>query len=203
MTNPIATPFTLPCGLEIKNRICKAPMTVRNGMRCDGGGRRLTRLSQECLADARTNLPNERVFRVYERWARGGLGLIVTGNVPVDRRHPEAARNVALEAQDEAHLDLYRRYADACHVDGCKVVVQLTHAGRQSAGVVNKRPLAPSAVPLEMEGVPQFMLSSPVAMTIDDIEDVKKRFVTGALLCQKAGFGGPAAIASRPRAASF
>jgi 2,4-dienoyl-CoA reductase-like NADH-dependent reductase (Old Yellow Enzyme family) len=133
--------------------------------------------------------PNERVFRVYERWARGGLGLIVTGNVVADRSHPESPRNIAFEAQDEAYLELYKRYAEACHLDGCKVIVQLSHAGRQSSPSANKRPKAPSAIPLQMEGVPAFMLGKPVEMTVEDIEDLKKRFVTSAVLCQKAGFG--------------
>lgn len=134
--------------------------------------------------------PNERIFRLYERWARGGLGLIVTGNVPVDRTHPESPRNVALEAHDEQFLHLYKKYAEACKLDGCKVVVQLTHAGRQAAPTANKKPKAPSAIPLEMEGVPSGMLGKPVEMTVEDIEDVKRRFLEGAVLCQKAGFGG-------------
>ena len=62
----------LPCGVVLPNRIAKAAMT-------------------ECLADPQTNDPNVRHERLFQRWAQGGVGLMVTGNVMVDRRDPRRA----------------------------------------------------------------------------------------------------------------
>jgi 2,4-dienoyl-CoA reductase-like NADH-dependent reductase (Old Yellow Enzyme family) len=59
-------PLVLPSGLALANRIVKAPMT-------------------ENLADA-DNEPTERHERAYRRWAEGGAGSLVTGNLMVDRR---------------------------------------------------------------------------------------------------------------------
>ncbi|KAI9019725.1 NADH:flavin oxidoreductase/NADH oxidase [Hyaloraphidium curvatum] len=172
MPDDISTPFVLPCGLAVKNRLAKAPMT-------------------ESLADARTNLPNARVFRVYSRWARGGAGMLITGNVPVDRRHMEAPRNVALEAADAANLELYADYARACKEDGCRAVMQISHAGRQTPVAVNPRPKAPSDVGLEMPPeIPKWLLAKPVAMTTEEVLEVKERFVTTAKLAKEAGFDG-------------
>jgi 2,4-dienoyl-CoA reductase-like NADH-dependent reductase (Old Yellow Enzyme family) len=58
-------PLQLPCGLVLANRIMKAAMS-------------------EALGDA-GNSPGARLERLYRTWSRGGYGLLVTGNVMVDR----------------------------------------------------------------------------------------------------------------------
>ena len=79
----LSDPFTLPCGLTLPNRIVKAAMT-------------------EALADADNN-PTPRLDRLYEQFADGGPGMVLTGNVMVDRRHLERARNVVVDgATDRA-----------------------------------------------------------------------------------------------------
>ncbi len=60
------TPFTLPNGTVIKNRIAKAAM-------------------EENLADE-NNLPSTELFNLYRAWAQGGSGLIISGNVMIDNR---------------------------------------------------------------------------------------------------------------------
>ncbi|TPX36161.1 hypothetical protein SmJEL517_g01655 [Synchytrium microbalum] len=165
----LAQPFTLPCGVTVKNRLAKAPMT-------------------ENLADPRLNLPDENVFRVYKRWAKGGLGMIITGNVPVDRKHMEAARNMALEARDEKHLDLYKQYAEACKQYGCLAVMQISHAGRQTPKPVNPTPLAPSNI--KLSGAFGQFAATPRAMTTEDIYETRGKFIVTAKLAQKAGFDG-------------
>ena len=66
MSRILSQPFALPCGVVIKNRIGKAPMT-------------------EGLAD-RWDRPSKELCQLYDRWAMGGSGLSVTGNVMID--HP-------------------------------------------------------------------------------------------------------------------
>ena len=55
----IEKPLVLPCGAEIKNRICKAAMT-------------------EGLADEQ-NRATEKHVTLYSRWAEGGSGILLTG----------------------------------------------------------------------------------------------------------------------------
>ena len=65
--NSLATPLTLASGVVLKNRLGKSAMT-------------------EGLADP-ANLATEAHQRLYRRWAEGGAGLLITGNVQVSRRH--------------------------------------------------------------------------------------------------------------------
>jgi 2,4-dienoyl-CoA reductase-like NADH-dependent reductase (Old Yellow Enzyme family) len=55
----------LPNGTVIPNRIAKAAM-------------------EENLANE-DHVPGKALIRLYRRWADGGAGLIITGNVMVDR----------------------------------------------------------------------------------------------------------------------
>src|SRR3954449_12605030 len=104
----LSDPLTLPCGLTLPNRIVKAAMT-------------------EALADSDNN-PTPRLDRLYAQWAAGRPGLILTGNVMVDRRHLERARNVVVDSATDG--DALRRYATA--TGDVPTVVQVSHRGRQS-----------------------------------------------------------------------
>lgn len=174
----ISTPLSLPCGAVLKNRLAKAAMS-------------------DALADPRTNLPCERHNTVYARWAKGGVGLLITGNVMVDRMALEATRNVALEPTDAAkkngtrnHLAAFAAWAQACELDGSVALVQLSHAGRQTARAVTSTPKSASARPLDIPGVPASYIGKPIAMTLDEVADVRDRFVAAAEYCQRAGFHG-------------
>ncbi|MFT4102448.1 MAG: hypothetical protein QM674_15705 [Burkholderiaceae bacterium] len=101
-------PLTLPCGAVLPNRLAKAALT-------------------EGLADA-LNRATPRHQALYERWSRGGAGLVITGNVQVDRRFLERPGNVVIDrdgglddAQRAAALDALSAYARAgtvaAHVD--------------------------------------------------------------------------------------
>ena len=41
----------------------------------------------------------------------------------------EAARNLALETNDEKYLDIWGKYAAASKINNCVVVMQINHAG--------------------------------------------------------------------------
>ena len=56
-------PLTLPNGLTLANRICKAAM-------------------EENLAEV-GQLPGARLETLYKEWSNGGAGLILTGNVMI------------------------------------------------------------------------------------------------------------------------
>ncbi|MDH4281944.1 MAG: 2,4-dienoyl-CoA reductase, partial [Myxococcales bacterium] len=64
----------------------------------------------EGLADA-DDRATERLRTLYGRWSEGGAGLLVTGNVMVDRRYLERPGNVAID--DNGGLDALRAWAEA------------------------------------------------------------------------------------------
>lgn len=164
----LASPLTLPCGAVLPNRLAKAAMT-------------------EGLADAE-NRATTRHEALYRRWARGGAGLLLTGNVQVDRRYLERAGNVAIEpgitTEEKLRLEAF---AAAAREGGGQVFMQISHAGRQSPIAVCKEPVAPSAVAL---GIPGKNFAPPRALEAGEIKDVAARFVHAARIAQETGFTG-------------
>ena len=165
MSNLLAQPFTLPSGAVLPNRICKTAMT-------------------EGLADPQ-NRATARHELLYRRWSEGGAGLLITGKVQVDRHHPERPGNVAID--NNGGLDELRAYAKAGRVGGNHLWMQISHAGRQTPGSVNRSPLAPSAVPLDIAGDG---FGQPRAMTEEQILDVIRRFGHAAAVARETGFTG-------------
>jgi 2,4-dienoyl-CoA reductase-like NADH-dependent reductase (Old Yellow Enzyme family) len=126
-TSIFDTPFALPGGATIKNRLVKAAMS-------------------EQLA-SRTGAPTEAHERLYARWARGGAGMLITGNVMIDKRSLGEPRNVVVE--DERDLAALRRWATAAKANDTTAIVQINHPGRQSFVGLSSRVVAPSAVPID------------------------------------------------------
>jgi 2,4-dienoyl-CoA reductase-like NADH-dependent reductase (Old Yellow Enzyme family) len=159
----LTEPIELPCGIELPNRPGRAAMT-------------------EGLSDAR-NDATDRHVRLYAANAAGGAGLVLTGNAMVDRRHLERARNVVVDAAtDEPAL---RRWAEAA--SAAVTFAQISHPGRQANRIVQRTPLSPSGGPAVALGG---AFAKPRAMSLDEIADVRDRFVDTARRLVGAGFPG-------------
>lgn len=158
--------LTLKNGAVIPNRFAKSAMSETLGTMDN----RVTR-----------DLP-----RLYGTWADGGIGLSITGNVMIDRRHIGEPGNVVLE--DERDLDLLREWARKGSRNGCQLWMQLNHPGKQSPKMLNKAPVSPSAVPFRKEL--QAMFATPRALEVSEIEELIQRFATSAAIAEKAGFAG-------------
>ncbi len=164
----LASPLVLPCGATLPNRIAKAAMTER-------------------LADDR-NRATVRLERLYRLWSEGGAGLLITGNVQVDRRHLEAAGNVAIDGQQDSDaLAALRRFAAAATSAGSRCWMQLSHAGRQTPKAINSAPKAPSAIGVALPGG-RFGL--PVPLSGAEIEALVERFAQAAVVARDTGFDG-------------
>lgn len=161
------TPLTLPNGSQIPNRLAKAAM-------------------EENLADA-DHAPSDDLIRLYGEWARGGVGLMITGNVMVDRRAMTGPGGVVLES--EAHAARFRRWAEAARSGGAQVWMQINHPGRQMPVGMGQATLAPSAVSLELGSFSR-QFAPPREMTAADIAEVQRRFVRTAVLAERMGFNG-------------
>src|SRR5512147_1014723 len=137
MSDILAAALRLPCGAVLPNRLAKAAMT-------------------EGLADRwlRATLRHEQLYRT---WSEGGAGMLLTGNVQVDRTDLERPGNVAIDRSEprtysaEARAAL-RAWARAGTVAGNHLWMQIAHAGRQTPRYVTNRPRAPSAVQLDLLG---------------------------------------------------
>lgn len=162
----LGKPFTLKNGVEIKNRFAKSAMSETLGT-TDNGPTNL--------------LPN-----LYRTWAQGGTGLLITGNVMVDRRALGEPNNVAME--DERYMEGLKAWAAAATENNTHTWVQLNHPGKQSPNMLSKEPVAPSAIPLAKELKSFF--NPPRALTEDEILELVERFGRAAAIAKKAGFTG-------------
>ena len=102
----------------------------------------------EVMAAQGVHLPTEGHSRVYARWAAGGTGILVSGNVMIDRTALGEPGNVVLE--DDRHLDRFAAWAEAVHAANPQTLfwMQLNHPGKQSPKFLTPEPVAPSAVAL-------------------------------------------------------
>lgn len=168
MTTIFNKTISLPCGAVLSNRFAKAAMT-------------------EGLAD-RLGVPGEELCRLYEIWSDGGAGMLLSGNIMVDRHHLERPGNVVIDRPPDLEMrQALKRWASSATRKGNHFWAQISHAGRQTQKMVNAKPKAPSAVKLALPGG-QF--GEPVELNCGEIEDIISRFGICAAAVKEAGFTG-------------
>lgn len=168
MTHPLAQPLTLPCGAVLSNRLCKAAMS-------------------EGMADAQGHA-TPRLMTLYRRWANSGAGLLLSGNIQVDRNHLERPGNVVVD--DDSGLASLAALAAAGRAPGVHFWAQLSHTGRQVDTAINTAPLSPSVVEIEVIRGAGWTFSPPVEMNEADIEHAIGQFAFSARRVAEAGFTG-------------
>ncbi|MCT7310181.1 NADH:flavin oxidoreductase/NADH oxidase family protein [Ralstonia sp. CHL-2022] len=159
-------PLRLPNGSIVRNRLAKSSMSETLG--------------------TYDNHATPKLVELYRRWAASGLGLLLTGNVMIDRRALGEPGNVVIE--DESDLLILQQWARAATDQGAAVWVQLNHPGKQSPKGLNASNLSPSAIPFREDMAAFF--ETPREATTTEIDDIIKRFGRSAAICKKAGFSG-------------
>lgn len=167
MTGELFSPLHLRSGRALKNRIAKAAM--EENMAGDG------------------QLPDEQLFTLYRRWAAGGTGLLITGNVMV---HAEALTGPAGVVLDEkAPLGPFTEWAEAGKSGGGAIWMQINHPGRQIASDMPGVVWGPSDIGVSL-GKHSSRFGRPSAMTAQQIEETVTRYAVTAHRAEKAGFDG-------------
>ena len=161
------SPLTLPNGTEIKNRFVKAAM-------------------EENMAED-NQLPGTALKNLYAAWAKGGVGMIITGNVMVDKMAMTGPGGVALDA--DTPIQPFKEWAEIAKQNNTTVIMQINHPGRQVFKKMGGKVLSPSNIALNM-GKHSGLFTQPKAMSEAEIEDVIARFVTTAKRAEEAGFHG-------------
>lgn len=167
MANPLFSPLTLRSGSVLRNRVAKAAM-------------------EEGMAGA-GQVPDHRLLALYRRWAHGGAGLLITGNVMVHAAASTGPGGVVLDAS--APLAPFAAWARTGRSGGAALWMQINHPGRQVAADMPGVVWAPSAVELRL-GRYSGRFRPPVAMTPVQIEATVERFAVTAHRAERAGFDG-------------
>ena len=164
--NLLFTPITLPNGTTIKNRFFKSAMSEGMG--------------------TKNFQPKKNIATLYKRWAEGGTGLIITGNIMVDPKGTAEPGNIVFDKN--SNMEILKNWAKQGQQHGAKVMVQLNHPGKQAPKTVSKQTVAPSAVPLG-NGLNK-LFSTPRALATNEVEELIQKFVTSAKVAKEAGFSG-------------
>ncbi|WP_205905188.1 NADH:flavin oxidoreductase/NADH oxidase family protein [Collimonas pratensis] len=167
MQSTLFSSLQLPNGSVLPNRLAKAAM-------------------EENMADD-GQLPGAAIRRLYQTWAEGGAGLIITGNVMIDGAALTGPGGIVLEAGTP--LEPFKQWAEAAKCKGAQVWMQINHPGRQVMAAMGGRAWAPSAVALDM-GKHSKLFVQPKAMDSAEIEEVIERFAATAAAAEQAGFNG-------------
>ena len=154
MSDPIFQPLTFR-NLTVKNRIFRSNVSGRFD-NYDGSG-----------TQARIN------WEV--KFARGGVGAIISSFVPVTIRG-RIVPNYATVDTDE-RIPFWRELARQVHAHDCRYIMQLSHAGRQRdvPGIEYEKGLSST----ECE-----------RMTVEQIQETVEAFAAGAWRAREAGLDG-------------
>lgn len=152
--------------LTVKNRLLRSSITGRLD-NYDGSG-----------SQARVNWE--------EKFARGGVGAICTAHVPV-HVNGRILPNIAFIDRDSL-VPFWRRVTDRVHAHDCKLIMQLSHSGRQQdvGGIENwgRKPLSATGRTEALHGF------ESKAMSKADIKWMIELFVAGARRAREAGLDG-------------
>ena len=157
--NSFNNSLQLPCGAVIKNRLVKSAMS-------------------DSLADGEGNVTNAQA-RLYERWAEGGVGLSIIGEVQVDPRFPEKPGNLVLGPN--ADLKALRKLVSRASINDAHIWPQLGHAGGLSHIPISK-PKGPSAL-----NIGHFQCAGMSEIEISQLPDM---YAKAAMIAKKTGFTG-------------
>jgi len=164
-SDPIFAPLHFR-NLTIKNRLLRSNISGRFD-NYDGSGT-ATRLNWE------------------EKFARGGVGAIVSSHVPISLRGRVMPGYAMMESDDR--IPFWREVGEVVHRYDCKFILQLTHAGRQRdiPGVENAPYLAMSS-----SGKKDFFLGVRCRpMTLEEIKTTVQQFGEAAARVRAAGLDG-------------
>ena len=160
----ILTPFTLPNGTELKNRLLMAPMTTCTGY-FDGT------VSSELIE--------------YYRERAGVIGAVIVECCFVDSLG--LAFPGAIGIDNDAKVAGLAKIADAIKSKGSKAILQIYHGGRMVDPklIGGRTPVGPSALAAPRDGA-----ATPVALTTQEVEEMVAKFGDAVRRAILAGFDG-------------
>lgn len=160
----IFKPFTLPNGVELKNRIMMAPMTTCSGF-YDGS------VTHDLIE--------------YYRDRSGEIGTIIVECGFVDNKGLAFPGAIGLDNDDK--IEGLAKIAKAIKEKGSKAVIQVYHGGRmvEPKLIGGQSPVGPSAI-----AAPRAGAATPIELTADEVDDMIEKFGQAVHRAIEAGFDG-------------
>ena len=158
------SPFTLPNGTELKNRLLMAPMTTCTGY-FDG------------------SVTSELVE--YYRARAGSIGTIVVECCFIDDLGLAFPGAIGIDNDDK--IAGLAKIAAAIKAEGSKAILQIYHGGRmvEPKLIGGRTPVAPSALAAPRDGA-----ATPQALTTQEVAEMVVKFGEAVRRAIQAGFDG-------------
>jgi len=166
------SPLVLPNGSQLPNRLCKAAMEENM---CDAG-----------------QLPGPSLFNLYKKWAEGGVGLILSGNVMVAPDAFTGPGGVFLTKETLSDAHAAARFKDWAKIGTSgegQFWLQLSHPGRQVFATQGTELVSASATKVSMSGA-DGLFTEARALEGSEINALVTRFAESAEAAQALGFDG-------------
>lgn len=162
----IFEPLRIGKNFEAKNRIFRSSISGRFD-NYDGSG-----------TEARINWE--------EKFARGGVGAIITSFVPVSIRGRILPNYATIDS--DGRIDFWKRVVERVHRHDCRFIIQISHSGRQrdNGGVENvyNKALSSTSQYEPLHGFPC------QAMTLEEVQETVELFGKAAHRVRAAGADG-------------
>ena len=140
--------------------------------------------THEGMADE-SGKPTEKLARLYERYAKGGVGLIITGYMGISQQGKCPLYNMTMINSDEL-IPVWREITERVHAAGAPIFAQIAHSGRQTrTKITGERTVAPSRIRDFL-----YWENAPHELTEKEIHKITDDFAEAALRVKKAGFDG-------------
>lgn len=130
--------------------------------------------------------PNDQLVNLYRVWNDNEIGLMVSGNVMIDRTALGEPSNVILD--NKSNREAFVKWSAIAKKDKSAFWLQLNHPGKQAPRFLNSYSLAPSAIPYE--GSMNKLFAKPKEMKEEDIYGIIAKFADASRLAKEYGFTG-------------
>ena len=148
-------------------------LTIRN--------RFIRSATHEGMADEAGN-PTEALVSLYESLTTGGVGLIISGHIMVEKRGQASPLQLGLF--EDGQISAFQGLTERVHEFDGLVVAQLAHAGLFA---LMKKTGIQAVAPSNVQG---FSKNEPKVLDDEDIQTVVQSFCAAAERAQTAGFDG-------------
>ncbi|UUE10563.1 flavocytochrome c [Dickeya zeae] len=164
VNNQVFRPFTLPNGVELKNRLLMAPMTTCTGF-YDGT------VTRELVE--------------YYQVRAGSIGAVIVECCFIDDKGLAFPGAIGIDHDNK--IAGLAKIASAIKEKGSKAILQIYHGGRmvEPKLIGGRSPVGPSAVAAPREGA-----AVPLALSGEEVEAMIAKFGEGVRRAIEAGFDG-------------
>jgi 2,4-dienoyl-CoA reductase-like NADH-dependent reductase (Old Yellow Enzyme family)/NADPH-dependent 2,4-dienoyl-CoA reductase/sulfur reductase-like enzyme len=124
---------------------------------------------------------SQQMINHYAARSRGGAALVIIEATMVDGRYGWPTPTLCID--NIRYMPGLSRLVEAIHRNGAAVLIELVNVGAHSTD-----PISPSEVPVMLHGA--IGVVHPRAMTLEEIEDAREKFITAAVRAKEIEFDG-------------